>query len=478
VKKIFIIITISILLVSCSKSDRGELIGSKAEKFFPTQPLGMVLVPSGSFLMGMADDDYVKLQNAPVSTVSIKAFYMDETEITNGEYKQFINWVKDSVVRDALAKRAIFELGDAPSQEDLEKDNSINTFYPMYQVDEDVADDEKGGYTLYKEDVTFGIDFDDKSTYALNYDNDILWEREDYPDLAYAQVMEGEFEEGTGFFLPKEESYNGERTFNTKKIEYTYTTFDAEAAIKSNSDSRKNFFKEKTIAIYPDTTSWIKDFNYSYNEPMHNDYFWHDAYADYPVVGVSWEQAKAFSHWRTMYKNNYQRSRKKNGQRVASFRLPSEAEWEYAARGGLESATYPWGGPYTIDSKGCFLANFKPNRGDYASDNALYTVEAKSYWPNDYGLYNMAGNVSEWTDSSYDKGAYNFDMGLNPNVSDSTNLRKVTRGGSWKDIAYFLRVSARDYEYKDEKRSYIGFRTVQDYLGEDIGENDNPNKVF
>lgn len=477
-KKIFIIITISILLVSCSKSDRGELIGSKAEKFFPTQPLGMVLVPSGSFLMGMADDDYVKLQNAPVSTVSIKAFYMDETEITNGEYKQFINWVKDSVVRDALAKRAIFELGDAPSQEDLEKDNSINTFYPMYQVDEDVADDEKGGYTLYKEDVTFGIDFDDKSTYALNYDNDILWEREDYPDLAYAQVMEGEFEEGTGFFLPKEESYNGERTFNTKKIEYTYTTFDAEAAIKSNSDSRKNFFKEKTIAIYPDTTSWIKDFNYSYNEPMHNDYFWHDAYADYPVVGVSWEQAKAFSHWRTMYKNNYQRSRKKNGQRVASFRLPSEAEWEYAARGGLESATYPWGGPYTIDSKGCFLANFKPNRGDYASDNALYTVEAKSYWPNDYGLYNMAGNVSEWTDSSYDKGAYNFDMGLNPNVSDSTNLRKVTRGGSWKDIAYFLRVSARDYEYKDEKRSYIGFRTVQDYLGEDIGENDNPNKVF
>ncbi|RCL64921.1 MAG: gliding motility lipoprotein GldK [Cryomorphaceae bacterium] len=477
-KKILLLTIFSALIISCSKSDRGELIGSKTQKFFPSQPLGMVLIPSGSFLMGMADDDYVKLENAPVSTVSIKAFYMDETEITNGEYKQFVNWVKDSVVRDALAKRAIFELGDAPSQEDLDKDNSINTYYPMYVVEEDVPDEEKSGYTLYKEDVTFGIDYEDKSTYALNYDNEILWEREDYPDLAYAQVMEGEFEEGTGFFLPKEESFNGERTFDTKKIEYTYTSFDAEAAIKSDSDSRKNFFKEKTIEIYPDTTAWIKDFSYSYNEPMHNDYFWHDAYAEYPVVGVSWEQAKAFAHWRTMYKNNYQRTRKKNGQRVASFRLPSEAEWEYAARGGLESATYPWGGPYTIDSKGCFLANFKPNRGDYASDNALYTVEAESYWPNDYGLYNMAGNVSEWTDSSYDKGAYNFDMGLNPNVSDSTNLRKVTRGGSWKDIAYFLRVSARDYEYKDEKRSYIGFRTVQDYLGEDIGTNDNPNKIF
>ena len=478
VKKILLFFVISIFIISCSKSDRGELTGLKSKKFFPDKPSGMTLIPSGSFLMGMSDDDMVQLQNAPISTVSVKAFYMDETEITNGEYRQFVNWVRDSVVRDALAKRAIFDLGDAPSQEDLDMDNSINQFYPKYEIQDDIPDDEKGGYVKYKEDNLIGIDFSDKNTFVLNYDADLIWEREDYPDLAYAQVMEGEFEEGTGFFLPKEESYNAERTFNTKKIEYTYTTFDAEAAIKSNSESRKNFFKEKTISVYPDTTAWIKDFLYSYNEPMHNDYFWHDAYSDYPVVGVSWEQAKAFAHWRTMYKNQYQRSKKKKSQRVASFRLPSEAEWEYAARGGLESATYPWGGPYTIDSKGCFLANFKPNRGDYASDNALYTVEAKSYWPNDYGLYNMSGNVSEWTESSYDKGSYNFDSGLNPNISDSTNLRKVIRGGSWKDVAYFLRVSTRDYEYKDEKRSYLGFRTVQDYLGEDIGLNQNPNKIF
>jgi formylglycine-generating enzyme required for sulfatase activity len=90
----------------------------------------------------------------------------------------------------------------------------------------------------------------------------------------------------------------------------------------------------------------------------------------------------------------------------------------------------------------------------------------------------MAGNVSEWVRSSYDKGAYQFDSGLNPNINDTTNVRKVVRGGSWKDAAYFLRVSTRDYETKDRKRSYIGFRTVQDYLGDEGVDDRNQNKIF
>ena len=85
----------------------------------------------------------------------------------------------------------------------------------------------------------------------------------------------------------------------------------------------------------------------------------------------------------------------------------------------------------------------------------------------------MSGNVSEWVASSYDPASYEYTSTMNPNVNDASNARKVVRGGSWKDVAYFLQVSTRDYEYEDSARSYIGFRTVQDYMGTDITLNKN-----
>ena len=156
-KNIFYLLFIILFVSSCSNSDRGELVGVKSSKFYPDKPSGMVLIPSGSFLMGMSDDDVVGLQNAPVSTVSVKAFYMDETEITNGEYRQFVSWVRDSIVRQALAVRALEEIGETPTQEELDEDNSINSYFPIYQPISEVSDDEKSGYELYKEQNSFGI---------------------------------------------------------------------------------------------------------------------------------------------------------------------------------------------------------------------------------------------------------------------------------------------------------------------------------
>ena len=249
-------------------------------------------------------------------------------------------------------------------------------------------------------------------------------------------------------YLPKEESFNGQRTWDWDQFEFEYTYMDIQEAAKYHGIpgvKRSDFIYNEPVAIYPDTTVWIRDFEYSYNEPMHNDYFSHQAYGNYPVVGITWKQAKAFCQWRTLLKNTYKKE--KGQQYINSFRLPSEAEWEYAARGGLEGATYPWGGPYTKNDRGCFMANFKPLRGNYAADQALYTVEVDAYEPNDYNLYNMSGNVSEWVMSSYDSGSYEFSASFNPNVDDPEDERKVVRGGSWKDVAYFLQVSSRDYEY-------------------------------
>jgi gliding motility-associated lipoprotein GldK len=450
-KKITFLTIIFALIFSCGSKDKGELVGVKGKRWHPEKPYGMSLVPGGAFTMGKSDDDIVDLKDAPTKTVTVRSFYMDETEITNSEYRQFVHWVRDSIIRLKLAEMA-----------DLEGKTSEDEGIGEYAYADSVDSEELTPYERYMLD-TYG---DDQR--KINRDVDLIFDTEDYPDELYAEVMDG-------MYLPPDEWYNGQRTWDVSQFNFEYTDMDIEVAaefsdlIKSGDLKRSEFVSKYAVNVYPDTTVWIKDFKYAYNVPMHNDYFWHEAYGDYPVVGITWEQADAFCQWRTIYKNSYQKSKKR--QNVNVFRLPSEAEWEYAARGGIEGAAFPWGGPYAKNDRGCFLANFKPLRGNYAADQALYTVEADAYEPNDYNLYNMAGNVSEWVDSSYEPTSYNYTASFNPNIKDRENPLKVVRGGSWKDVQYFLQVSTRDYEDSSIPRSYIGFRTVQDYLGADATAN-------
>ncbi len=448
------LVAIVTLLASCGKGDRGQLVGVKGKKWHPEKPYGMTLVPGGAFIMGKADDDIAATLNAPAKTVTVTSFYMDETEITNAEYRKFTQWVRDSTLRMRLAIMADdngLTPGDGGTGDFAFKDAAEDpSVWQQYVLDNYVGLGETGYEGRY-----------------LNWDEDLIWDTEDIPDEYYAEAYDS-------MYIPYEEAYNGVRTIDVDKLIYRYSVQDIEKAARNPGLKRKDFISQNEVKVYPDTTVWIRDFNYSYNEPMHNDYYYHAAYDEYPVVGVNWTQAKAFCQWRTNYHNKDRRQRK-NLEDVPAYRLPTEAEWEYAARGGLESATYPWGGPYAKNDRGCFMANFKPLRGDYAADQALYTVEAESYEPNDYNLYNMSGNVAEWVNSSYEPGAYEYMSTMNPVVNDENNMRKGVRGGSWKDVSYFLEVGTRDYEYQDSARSYIGFRTVQSYVGTDVTLNASTN---
>jgi len=422
----FLFILMAILFMGCNLmtgGDRGYLTGvQNRPDYFEADPPGMVFIPMGSFTMGPSEQDIAYAQNAPRRTVTISPFYMDETEVTNNQYRQFVHWVRDSLARSLLA-----------------------------DFDENFA--------FYEDE--FGMPLDPP---RLNWAPRIRWDGEEEQDI---------LEE---LFLPESERFFRRRELDSRRLVFRYYTLDLERAARSTEDiPRWELVSEHETHIYPDTLVWMRDFTFAYNEPMTLRYFWHPSYDHYPVVGVDWEQAKAFNVWRTQYLNSYMASR--NQPLAMAFQLPSEAQWEYAARGGLEGSPFPWGGPYLRNQEGCFLANFKPLRGNYAEDGSLFTAIVGHYPPNDYGLYDMAGNVSEWTRSAYDESYYvlshvahelNPDYQYNARGDDPPSLkRKVVRGGSWKDLGYYLQVSARTYEYQDTAKSYIGFRSIQSYPGFD-----------
>jgi gliding motility-associated lipoprotein GldK len=453
-KKIITLGAVLALACSCGTGDRGELLnGVEGKRWSSDKPHGMSLIPGGTFTMGQTNEDFLGAQDAPTKTVTVGSFYMDETEVTNNQYRKFVEWVKDSITRTKLAIAA----------DDMGMTRESGGIGEYAFLDNEENEDRMTPYQKYMYDNYYSMDMSDDlySGRRLNKKARLAATPDRYPDEYYVEVMDS-------LYIPASETYNGVTTFDVSKLKFQYTYVDLEGVIGDNSENtrskRSRHLKTESLLIYPDTTRWIKEFQYSYNEPMHNDYFWHEAFGEYPVVGVNWNQARAFCAWRTMYKNEYRKTRRQT-QEMNEYRLPMESEWEYAARGGLEGGMYPWGGPYTTDEKGCFMANFKPTRFDYATDGALYTAEARAYPPNGYNLYNMAGNVAEWTSSSYDQSSYDFMTSLKPRNRSTESPLKVVRGGSWRDAAYFLQVATRDSEYADSSRSYIGFRTVKSVSG-------------
>lgn len=417
---LLVVVSVFILTACGGSRETGELTGVLNRPAWKgINPYGMVYIPTGTLMIGVGDQDVMNTFVQRPKEVSVQGFYMDETEITNNEYRQFTQWVIDSIAHVKLEHW--MEDAETP---DYREHPAIDWTFPIY------------------------------------------WDDEENIDLLEDMYYQGD------------DRINGNKQIDTRQLEYTYHWYDWERAAR-NSDpsmSRSDFIDSKTVHVYPDTLVWVRDFAYSYNEPMARNYYSHPAYDDYPVVGVDWHQANAFAYWRTQLWNKYNAG-EKGVYQTEDYRLPSEHEWEYAARGGRDMAPYPWGGYYVRNAKGCLLANFKPGRGNYPEDGGFYTVKVDAYFPNDYGLYNMAGNVSEWTNSAYYENAYSFLSDLNPTITDRVDdnankidKRKVVRGGSWKDVYYFLQTSTRDFEYQDTTKAHIGFRNVLTFMGRSIND--------
>ena len=444
--------------MTSSQGRGGEVVGVGGGRVFsePT-PYGMTLVKRGFLKMGIDSQDSLWGKKTPVREISVDGFWMDETEITNSEYKQFVNWVKDSIIRERLADPAF--AGDETYKITEDKNGDpvkphLNWKKPLPRKPNE--DEQRAFNSLYVVNPVTGEKSIDAS--QLNYRYEVY----DYVTAALRRNRLNAQERNLNTDVAVDPN---EVVMISKDTAY----IDDEGHIVRETINRPlsgpwDFLNTYIVNVYPDTTCWVNDFRNSDNELYLRNYFSNPTYNEYPVVGVTWEQANAFCAWRTDY---LLKGLGGEARYIQRYRLPTEAEWEYAAR-GKEGNEFPWENKDVKSGDGCFYANFKPDKGNYTEDGNLITSRVGIYKANSNGLYDMAGNVAEWTSTIYTEAGVDAMNDLNPQLSynaakeDPYRLKKKSvRGGSWKDPKSYIRSAWRSWEYQNQPRSYIGFRCVR-----------------
>jgi formylglycine-generating enzyme len=304
----------------------------------------------------------------------------------------------------------------------------------------------------------------------------------------------------------------------------------------------------------PDTLVWREKL--AFNEPYVDYYLRHPAYREYPVVGVNWTKATNYCSWRTDRVNEYiliregvlkidpnqsneenfntdaylagqyqgmikndlvdinptssgsRKVRMEDGILLPNFRLPTEAEWEFAALGligntlyerVIERRLYPWNGHVLrTDAKknlGDFVANFKRGRGDYMgvagnlNDAGDVTTPVYSYWPNDYGLYGMGGNVSEWVMDVYRPLSFEDVSDFRPyrgnifktqrrdaegNIEEKDSLGRII----WDTVKVEDNLNRRNYRYADNRNYLDGDLESSVYYQDNSKTRTDPNLMY
>jgi len=495
-------------------------------------PLGMVYIKGGStkIIYNQSSTDTNSYKR-----VALSAFFMDKTEVTNQQYRKFVNWVIDSIAITKYLKDDKYFIEDAKDTKTGAPATASVATASVTPTTPPVTD------TLQLAGVNPApvADTNSNKIPTAVKSSDTVRRRIDWSKVDHEKLFDTKNAEVRGKLQPMLDE-NG----NIKKEMYVFDFTYLKTNGSANPKEKKTKYVTEPLNIYPDEKVWQEDLSNSQTDLYVENYFKAPPFDDYPVVGVTWKQARAYCAWRSLSAVHYYNMPDYMKYYHLVYTLPSEAQWVYAAQGFYDMirnttdtlikpedlklpsdstvtphdsayvamvakhaaddsvyqeilderktaaqgnmyiadylnrkkrshAVYKIEGRDIVDSTPVhkdhygMLTNFKQGEGDYNEDGGSLTLPVMAYAPNDFGLYNMEGNVSEWMMDAYSPSAFYFVSDLNPVLlydADSSDAdamkRKVVRGGSFMSNAQSLGPYYRDLELQNVAHCYLGFRCV------------------